>query len=57
MKTFKVKEKDFETIKWVFQGYVFNRKDETGCYVKLDRGQEDYIRTLGKDINLIEVGS
>lgn len=39
MKKYKVDEKTFVKIKSIFGNYVFNRKDENGCFVKLSKSQ------------------
>ena len=40
MRKYKVDEETFIKIKKTFGSYVFNRKDENGCFVKLDRKQQ-----------------
>lgn len=44
---FEVTERNYKRIKKLFGNYVFNRKDENGCFVKLSRSQEKQCRAKG----------
>jgi hypothetical protein len=56
MKEFKVTEREYKDIMFAFQGYVFNRKDETGYYVRLGKSQVKFLEEgTNANINLVEV--